>query len=74
MFSELAPVAEYTNSFPPYGEVIVNQQWTIELPDPLQIIDNIKRIMDSVMSHPDVVTHPLFTGIMEGIRSEYNIM
>jgi len=26
------------------------------------------------MSHPDVFTHPLFVGIMEGIRSEYIIM
>jgi hypothetical protein len=47
--SELAPVAEYTAHVPPYEEVIVEQQWAIQVPDPLQIIENIKTIVDSAM-------------------------
>jgi hypothetical protein len=41
-----ACVAEYTTLVPPYEEVIVRQQWPIQLPDPLQIIANIRAIVD----------------------------
>jgi len=67
-------VVKYTAHVPPYEEVIVEQQWARKISDPLQIIDNIRAIVDSVMSPPDVFSHPLFVGIMEGIRSEYNMM
>jgi len=61
-------------SFPPYEEFIVEQQLARQFPDPLQIIDNIKCRVHSVMENPDVFWHPLFAGIMEGILSEYSMM
>ncbi|KEH33970.1 hypothetical protein MTR_3g456010 [Medicago truncatula] len=68
------PVAECTTPVPPYEEIIVEQQWVRELSDPLQIIDNIRRRVNSAMSHPDVFTHPLFADIMKGTQSNYSIM
>jgi len=37
-----ASVAEYTTPVPPFAKVIVEQQWAIQVPDPLHIILNIK--------------------------------
>jgi len=74
VFSQVAPIAEYTTHVPPYEEVIVEQQFARQVPDPLHIIDNIRCIMDIVMTYPDVFTHPLFADIMEGIQSEYNMI
>ena len=62
------------NSCPSLDKVIVEQQWAKQVLDLLQIIENIRRIVDSAMSHSDVFTHPVFAGIMEGIQSEYNTM
>jgi len=72
MFSEPAPIAEYIALVPPYEEVIVEQQR--QVPVPLMVIENIRRIVDGAMLHPDVFTSPLFAGIMEGIQSTYNII
>jgi len=69
-----APVAEYIALVPPYEEVIVEQQWARQVPDPLEIIENIRRKLDSAMSYPNVFTHSLFVGIMEGIQSEYSML
>jgi len=63
------PVAEYTAPVPPYKEVIVEQQWARQVPDPLQIIENIRRWVDSAMGVPDVFGNPLVADIMEGILS-----
>jgi len=74
VFSQPALVPQYTSHVPPYEEVIVEQQWARQVPDPLQIIDNIKHRADIAMTHPDVFTHSLFADIMEGIQSEYSMM
>ena len=74
VFSQPAPVDEYTAPAPPYEEVIVVQQWPRQVSDPLQIIDNVKSIVDSAMEVPDVFINPPFAGIMEGIQSEYCMM
>jgi len=41
---------------------------------PNKFLTHFKAIVDSAMSHPNVFTSPLFVDIMEGIRSEYNII
>jgi hypothetical protein len=65
---------EYTASVPPYEEVIVEPQWVRQIPDPLQIIDNIRHRVDSAMEVPDVFSNSLIAGIMDGIQSEHNMM
>ena len=74
IMSNLASVADYTTRVPPYKEVIVEQLWARQVPDPLQIIENIKRIVDSAMEFPNVFSNLLVVGIMEGIRSEYSML
>jgi hypothetical protein len=74
IMSEPAPAAEYIAHVPPYEEVIVEQQWVIQIPDPLNIIANIRARVDSAMGHPDVFSSPLFTGVLQGIQSEYVIL
>jgi hypothetical protein len=46
----------------------------LTVPDPFQIIDNIRRRVEGAMKILGVFSKPLFVGVMEGIRSEYNIM
>lgn len=67
-------VAEYTAPVPLYEEVIVEQQWVKQLPDPLLIIDNIRAKVDSAITHSDVFSSPVFTGILQGIQSEHSIL
>jgi hypothetical protein len=74
MFSEHALVAEYTSLVSPYKEVIVEQQWARQLPNPLHIISNIRAMMDSAMEHPEVFSSPVFTIILQCIQSEHNIL
>ena len=74
IMSASAPVAEYTASVPPYEKVIVEQQWARHLPNPFQIIDNIRRKVEGAMEIPDVFSNPLVIGVMEGIQFEYSIM
>jgi hypothetical protein len=64
-----APIDDYTIHVPPYEEVIVYQQWARQPPDPFQIIQNIRLIVDSVMGVPDVFSNPIVDDIMEGIWS-----
>jgi hypothetical protein len=52
----------------PYEEVIVEQQWARHAPDPLQIIHDVKGIVDSAMTViPDVC-------VMERIRQQYRML
>jgi len=74
IMSAPASVAEYTAHVPPYEEVIIEQQWVKQDLNPLQIIDNIRCIVDSAMEVPDVFADPLVAAIMEGIWSEYRIL
>ena len=65
----IAPTAipDYTAHVPPYEEVIVEQQWARQLPDPFQIIGNIRAKVESTMGVSDVFSNPLVLDIMEGI-------
>jgi hypothetical protein len=69
-----AVVPDYTAYIPPYEEVRVEQQWARQPPNPFQIIGNIRARVESAMGHHDVFSNPVVAGIMDGIRSEYNIL
>jgi hypothetical protein len=68
-----APVPKYTVPRPVYEEVIVEQQRARHPPDPFQVIDNIRARVENAMGIPDVVSNPLFFGILEDIRSNYTV-
>jgi hypothetical protein len=70
-----AAVPEYTVPAPPYEEVNVEQQWTRHPPDPLQIIHNVRGIMDSAMTEiPGVYSNLVVAGVMESIRQQYHML
>jgi len=69
-----ASVADYIAHVPPYEEVIVEQHWAKQPPDPFQIIQNIRARVDSAMGVPDVFLNPIVIDIMKGIRYEYIVL
>jgi hypothetical protein len=62
IMSDPGLVVKYTTHVPPYEEVIVQQQWTIQVPDPLQIIVNIR--VELALEYSEV--HPVFTRCVVG--------
>jgi len=64
-------VPDYTAPVPPYKKVIVEQQWAKHPPDPLQIIQNIRVVVDDAMvGIPDVYSNPVVALVMETIRQQ----
>lgn len=74
IMSDLTFVAEYTAHVRPYEEVIVQQQWARQVPDSPHIIANIRARVAREMGHPDVFMSLVFTGVLQGIQLEYNIL
>ena len=68
-----APVPEYNVTRLVYEEILVEQQWARHPPDLFQIIGNIRARMENAMGIHDVTSNPLFSGILEGIRSDYTM-
>jgi len=68
-FYHVSPTAvpDYTAPVPPYKEVIVEQQWAKQPPDPFKVIRNIRAIIDSVAGVPDVYLNPTVARIMESV-------
>jgi len=70
-----AAVPEYTNHVPPYEEFIVEQQWARHPSDLLQIIKNIRGIVDSaVVGIPHLYSNPIVARVMETIRQQYRVL
>jgi len=74
-----AVIPDYTTDahprpVPPYEEVIVEQQWARQPPDPYQIINNFRARVDSEMGHPDLFGNPEVLCMMQGIQSEWSMM
>jgi len=69
-----AVVPDYIAHVRSYEEVIVEQQWVRQPPDPFQIIGNIGAKVESAMGVPDVFSNPIVLGIMEGIRAKYRVL
>jgi len=65
IMSEIRLIAKYTTHVPPYEEVIIQQQWARQVPDPLQIIANIRARVELALDYPEV--HPFFTDMLQDI-------
>jgi len=72
-----AAIPDYTTDthprlVPPYEEVIVDQQSARHPPDPLQIMHDVRGIMDRAMTKiPDVYANLVVAGNIERIRQHY---
>jgi len=73
IMNPLATIPDYTvdahpRPVPPYDEVLVEQQWARDPPDPYQNISNIRARVDDSMGHPDVFHNPKeVIRLMQGI-------
>jgi hypothetical protein len=56
-----------------YQDILVDQEWARHPPDPLQLISSIKSRVEHAMQIPEVVSNPLFFGILEGLRTDYSV-
>jgi len=70
-----AVAPKYTVPRPVYKEVIVEQRWDKHLPDPFQVIQNIRAVVDGAMDGiPDVYSNHVFARVMETIRQQYRVL
>jgi hypothetical protein len=70
-----AAVPEYTVLRLVYEDVIVEQQCARHPPDPFQIIQNIRAVVDSAMvGIPDVYSNHVVARVMETIRQQYRVL
>lgn len=67
------PVLEYIVPRPVYQEILVEHEWVRHPPDPLQVISSMRARVEHTMEIPEVVSNPLFSSIMEGLRTEYSM-
>ena len=68
-----APVPEYVAPKLVYQKVIIEQEWVIHPPDPLQVISSMSARVEHAMEILEVVSNPLFFSILDGLRTEYNV-
>jgi len=75
-----AAIPDYTadahpRHVPRYEEVLVEQQWARDPPDPYQIISNIRARVDGAMGHHDVFHNPEeVIRLMQDIQSEWSML
>ncbi|RHN82296.1 hypothetical protein MtrunA17_Chr1g0208431 [Medicago truncatula] len=69
----LAPVPQYVTPRLVYQKVIVEQEWARHPPDPLQVINSMRVKVEQTMEIPEVVSHPLFFSILEGLQTDYSV-
>jgi len=69
----LPPKPEITVSRPVYQDVLVDQDWGRHPPDPRQVISTMRDRVEHAMQIPEVVSNPLFLGILESLRSDYTV-
>jgi len=56
-----------------YQDVLVDQYWGRHPPDPRQVISTIRDKVEHALQILEVVSNPLFLGILEGLRSDYTV-
>jgi len=59
------PEPEITVPRPVYHDVLVDQDWG------RQVLSTMRDRVEHVLQIPEVVSNPLFLGILEGLRSDY---
>jgi len=65
------PEPEITMSRPVYQDVLVDQDWGRHPPDPRQVISTMRDRVEHALQISEVVSNPLFLGILEGLRFDY---
>jgi len=68
-----APEPDIVMPRPVYQDILVDQDWARHLPDPLQVISNMRDRVEHAMEIPEVVSNPLFFSILEALRTEYSV-
>jgi len=58
---------------PVYQDILVDQEWARHPLDPLQVITSMRGRVEHAMQIPEVVSNPLFFGILEGLRTDYSV-
>jgi len=54
-----------------YHDVLVDQDWGRHPPDPRQVLSTMQYRVEHALQILEVVSNPLFLGILEGLRSDY---
>ena len=62
---------EITMSRHVYHDVLVDQDWGRHPPDPRQVLSTMRDRAEHAFQILEVVSNPLFLGILEGLRSDY---
>jgi len=65
------PEPKITVPRPVYQDVLVDQDWGKHPPDPRQVISIMRERVEQALQILDVVSNPLFLGILEDLHSDY---
>jgi len=65
------PEPEITVPRPVFQDVLVDQDWGRHPPDLRQVISTMRERVEHALQILDVVSNPLFLGILEGLRFDY---
>jgi len=68
-----APEPDIVIPRPVYRDILVDQEWARNPPDPLQVITSMRDRVEHAMQIPEVISNPLFFGILEGLRTDYSV-
>ena len=69
----LAPEPEIVMPRLVYQDILFDQDWARHPPDPLQVISSMRGRVEHAMEIPEVVSNPLFFGILEGLQTDYSV-
>ena len=58
---------------PVYQDILVDQDWARHPPDPLQVITNMRDRVEHAMQILEVLSNPVFFGILEGLCTDYSV-
>ena len=68
-----APEPDIVITRPAYQDILVDQEWARHPPDPLQVISSMRGRVEHAMEISEVVSNPLFFGILEGLWTDYSV-
>ena len=68
-----APEPDIVMSRPVYQDILVDQEWARHPPDQLQVISSMRDKVEHAMEISEVVSNPLFFGILEGLWTDYSV-
>jgi len=65
------PEPEITVSRPVYHDVLIDQDWGIHPHDLMHVLSTMRDRVEHALQIPELVSNPLFLGILEGLRFDY---